>query len=123
MRAPTCAGAARSRALLNPIPDWACAEGRLRHAVLCEAREEPFERPLPDLVVDRCSTLFLQDCVAVNTREPFLFNKGQVPTFPRCCCRVLWEEPRRSLAHRLPLFDRPKAVLLVDVDSGQRPPE
>ena len=44
----------------------ACAEGRLSHAVLCEAREEPFERPLPDLVVDLCSPPFLQDCVAVN---------------------------------------------------------
>ena len=32
-----------SRSLLNPIPDC--------HAVLCEAGE-PFERPLPDLVVD-----------------------------------------------------------------------
>ena len=58
-----------SRALLNPIPDWP-ALSRLCHAVLCEAREEPFEGPLPD-VVDLCSTLFLflQDCVAVNAQD------------------------------------------------------
>ena len=31
MRAPKCAGAATSHALLNPIPDWPCTEGRLRH--------------------------------------------------------------------------------------------
>ena len=55
-------------------------------------------------------------------REPFLFNKGQAPMFARCGCRVLWEEPRRRLAHRLPL-DHSKAVFLIDFDSGQRPPE
>ena len=36
----------------EPNSGPACAQGRLRHAVLCEAREEPFERLLPDLVVD-----------------------------------------------------------------------
>ena len=69
MRAPRCACAAMSRALLKPIPDWpAGAEGRLCRDVLCETREEPFERPLPDLVVDVCSPLFLQ-CVAVNPED------------------------------------------------------
>ena len=58
-----------SRALLNPIPDWLALRVALRHAVLCETGEEPFERPLPDLVVDLCSTLFLQDCVAVNPQD------------------------------------------------------
>ena len=57
MRAPRCAGATMSRALLNPIPDWPAP--RVCHAVLCEAQEEPFGTPLPDLVVDLCSTLFL----------------------------------------------------------------
>ena len=62
----------------------ACAEGRLRHAVLCEAWEEPFERPLPDLVVDLCSTLFLQDCGAVNpqgavdTANSQTFSEGEL---------------------------------------------
>ena len=28
---------------------------------------------------------------------------GQVSMFPRCCCCVLWEKPRRCLAHCLPL--------------------
>ena len=55
-----------SRALWNTIPGW---PGRLRHAGLCEAREEPFETPLPKLFVDRCSTFFLQDCVAVNPQD------------------------------------------------------
>ena len=50
-----------SRALLNPIPDC--------HAVLCEIEEEPSERPLPDLVVDFCSTLFLQGCGAANQQD------------------------------------------------------
>ena len=50
----------------EPNSRLACAEGCLCHAVLCETREEPFKRPLPDLVVDFCSPLFLQDCVAVN---------------------------------------------------------
>ena len=54
--------------------------------------------------------------------EPFLLNMGQAPMCLRCCCRVLGKEPRRRLAHRLPL-DHPKAVFLVDFDSGQRAPE
>ena len=43
--------------------------------------KEPFERPLPDLVVDCRYTLFLQDCVAVNpqdvvdTTDPQTFSK------------------------------------------------
>ena len=41
----------------------------MRHAVLWEAQEEPFERPLPNLVIGRCRTLFLQDCVAVNPQD------------------------------------------------------
>ena len=45
-------------------------------------------------------------------REPFLFNMGQVLMFPRCCCRVLWEKPRRRLAHCLPL-NHSKAVFLA----------
>ena len=47
----------------------ASAEGRLCHAVLCETQEAPFERPLPDLVVDLCRPLFFQDCVAVNPQD------------------------------------------------------
>ena len=50
----------------EPISRLAGAEGCLCHAVLREAQEEPFERRLPDLVVDFCCTLFLRDCVAVN---------------------------------------------------------
>ena len=70
----------------------ACAEGRLRHAVLCETREEPFERPLPDLVVDRCSPLFLQDCVAVNPQD--VVDTADAQTFSKegeLCLRVLAE--------------------------------
>ena len=50
-------------------------------------------------------------------REPF--NVRQVPMFPRCCYRVLGEEPRRRLAHRLP-FKHPKAIFLVDLITGER---
>ena len=53
----------------EPNSGLASAEGRLCHAVLCETREEPVERPLPDLVIDLCSPLFLQDCVAVNQQN------------------------------------------------------
>ena len=53
----------------EPNSGLASAEGRLRHPVLCEAREEPIERPLPDLVIDCCSTLFLQDCASVNPQD------------------------------------------------------
>ena len=38
---------------------------------------------------------------------------------PRSCCRVLEKELRRRLTHCLPL-DHPKALFLVDFDSGQR---
>ena len=79
-----------SRALLNPDSGLACAEGRLRHAVLCEAREEPFERPLPDLVVDRCSTLFLQDCVAVNPQVDTA-NSQTSSKEGELCLRILAE--------------------------------
>ena len=43
----------------------ACAECGSRHTVFRGTREEPFERPLPNLVVDFCSPLFLKDCVAM----------------------------------------------------------
>ena len=55
-------------------------------------------------------------------QDPFLFNMGQAPMFPRFGCRVLWEEARRRLARRLP-FDHSKAISLIDFDSGQRPAE
>ena len=44
MRAKRCAGAAMSRALLNRT------QGCLRHAVLRETGEVPFERPLPNFI-------------------------------------------------------------------------
>ena len=54
----------------EPNSGLACAEGRLRHAVLCETREEPSERPPTDFVVDLCSPLFLQDCRIVWPVNP-----------------------------------------------------
>ena len=90
MRTPKRAGAAMFRAPLRPNSGLACAEGRLRHAVLCEAREEPFEGPLPDLVMDRCSTLFLQDCVAVHQQD--VVDTAYSQTFSEegeLCLRVL----------------------------------
>ena len=54
-------------------------------------------------------------------REPFLFNKGQVLVFPRCCCHVLWEEPRRRLAS--PSIRSSRSNFLINFDSGQRSTE
>ena len=54
---------------LEPDSGLACAECRLRHTVLRETREEPFERPLPKLVINFCSPLFLKDCVTVNSQD------------------------------------------------------
>ena len=53
------------------VPDsgLASTECRLRHTVLRKTLEGPFKRPLPSLVVDFCSPLFLKDCVAVNSQE------------------------------------------------------
>ena len=42
-------------------PRLTCAECGLRHPVLRETLEEPFERPVPNLVVHFCSQLFLKD--------------------------------------------------------------
>ena len=53
----------------QPNSGLACTKGRLCHAVLRETRKEPFKRPLPDLVVDLCSPLFLQDRVVVNRQD------------------------------------------------------
>ena len=53
------------------VPDSALAstECRLRLTVLRETWEELFERPLPNLVADFCSPLFLKDCVAVYSQD------------------------------------------------------
>ena len=64
MRAPKVCRSSDAPRSLEPNSGLPCTEGCLCHAVLREAREEPLERPLPDLIVDRCSTVFLQDCVA-----------------------------------------------------------
>ena len=54
---------------LEPDSGLARTEGCLRHAVLRETGEEPFEGPLSNFIVDRRCTLFLQDCVAVNPQD------------------------------------------------------
>ena len=58
-----------SRALLNPIPDWLAL--RVACVMLSSVRpgEEPFHGPLPNFIVNRRCTLFLQDCVAVNPQD------------------------------------------------------
>ena len=48
---------------------WTGQHRCLRHTALRETPEESFERPLPNLVVDFCSPLFLQDCVAMNSQD------------------------------------------------------
>ena len=70
---------------LEPNSGLACTEGCLCHAVLRETREEPFERPLPDL-----STVFLQDCVAVNPQD--VVDTADSQTFSKegeLCLRIL----------------------------------
>ena len=47
---------------------------------------------------------------------------GQFSMFPRCCCCVLGEKPRRRLKHCL-TFDHPEAIFLIDLDSGKRSTE
>ena len=60
------------------------------HAVLRETREEPFERPLPDLMIDRCSTVFLQDCVAVNPQDVVdTANSQTLPKEGELCLLIL----------------------------------
>ena len=53
------------------VPDsgLASTECRLRHTVLRETWAEPFDRPLPNLVVDFRRPLFLEDCVAVYSQD------------------------------------------------------
>ena len=53
----------------------------MRHAILGETREEPIEGPLPDLIVDRCRPLFLQDFVAVNPQD--VVDTADAQTFPK----------------------------------------
>ena len=74
----------------EPNSGLTCAEGRLCHAVLCDAQEGPFERPLPDLVMERCITLFLQGCVAVIPQD--VVDTANSQTFSKeceLCLRVL----------------------------------
>ena len=67
----------------------ACAECGLRHTVLREAWEEPFERPPPNLV-DFCSPLFLKDCVAVYSQDVVdAINSQTLPLEGKFCLRVL----------------------------------
>ena len=62
MRAPRCAGAAMYRALLYPIPDWSALN--VACVILSSVRPgKSRSRPMPNLVVDFCSALFLKDCV------------------------------------------------------------
>ena len=78
-----------SRAL-EPNSGLACAESCLCHAVLCETREEPLERPLPDPIVDRCRPLCHQDCVGVHPQDVVVTADSQ--TFSKegeLCLRIL----------------------------------
>ena len=78
-------------------PGAAQGEGlpRLRHgshAVLRETREETFEGPLPNLIVNSRCTLFLQDCVAVNPQD--VVDTADAQTFSKegeLCLRILAE--------------------------------
>ena len=80
--------------LLPPCPRPSCTPGAVDVSLLCTS-------------------------ILRHWREPFSFNMRQVSMFPRCCCRVFGEKPRRRRPHCLPL-DHPKATVLVKFDSGQR---
>ena len=54
---------------LEPDSWLARTEGCLRHAVLRETGEEPFEGPLPILIVNRSCTLFLQDFATMDPQD------------------------------------------------------
>ena len=86
-----CQSSVVSRSL-EPNSGLACTEGCLCQAVLREPREEPFEGPLPDLVVDRCSVVFLQDCVAVKPED--VVDTANSQTFPKdgelCALLASW---------------------------------
>ena len=58
-----------SRALLNPIPDWPAL--RVACVTLSSVRsgKRRWRDRCPNLVVDRCRSLFLQDCVAVKPQD------------------------------------------------------
>ena len=47
----------------------AFTECGLDHAVLRETQEEPLDKPLPNHVVDFCSPLFLEGCVALFSQD------------------------------------------------------
>ena len=68
MSSQVCRSSDVSRSFV-PNSGLASTECRLRHTVLRETWEESFERPLPNLVVDFRSPLFLQDCVAGNPQD------------------------------------------------------
>ena len=70
-----CRSSGVSRSL-EPNPGLACIEGCVRHAVLRETREEPFERPLPDLIVNP------QDVVVTADAQTF-------PKEGELCLRIL----------------------------------
>ena len=54
---------------LEPDSRLARTEGCLRHAVLREIGEVPFEGPLPNFIVNRRCTSFLQDFVTMNSQD------------------------------------------------------
>ena len=76
----------------EPNSGLAGAESCLCHAVLRETWEEPFERPLPNLIVDGCRPLFLHGCVAVNPQD--MVDTTDAQTFfteGELCLRILAE--------------------------------
>ena len=80
-----------SRSLVSSS-SLACAWCGLRHTVFRETPEEPFERPLPHLVVDFCSPLFLKDCEAMHSQDVVdAANSQTLPEEGKFRLRVLSE--------------------------------
>ena len=88
-RAPKCAGADVSRSLV-PDSGLASTECGLYDAVFRETQEEPFERPVSNLVINFSGSLLLQDRVAVHSQN--VVDATDTKTYTKeCkfCLRVL----------------------------------
>ena len=76
-----------SRALLYPILDWPALSVARVILSSVRPRKSRSRRPLPNLVVDSCSPLFVKDCVAMHSQDVVgaanshtLQEDGQVPS-------------------------------------------
>ena len=95
--APKCAGAATSRALLYPIPDSALSVACVTLSSVKPGKSRSRDR-WPNLVVDFCSPLFLNDSVALHSQDVVdAANSQTLPEAGKFRLRVLTQ--LNSLVH------------------------